>query len=112
MPMIPVSTFCMLACARIGAIHSVVFGGFAAKELANRIDDCQPKLIITASCGLEPGKVIQYRPIVDEALELTLTIPNAAKTVQRLIVQRKDKYHDIHCDKEVYHDYDELMEDE
>ena len=58
MPMIPVSAFAMLACARIGAIHSVVFGGFAAKELASRIDDCRPTLIITASCGLEPGKVI------------------------------------------------------
>lgn len=70
MPMIPVSAFFMLACARIGVIHSVVFGGFAAKELSNRIDDCKPKLIITASCGLEPGKVIHYRPIVDEALKL------------------------------------------
>ena len=58
MPMIPISAFFMLACARIGAIHSVVFGGFAAKELANRIDDSKPKVIITASCGLEPGKVI------------------------------------------------------
>jgi propionyl-CoA synthetase len=58
MPMIPVSAFAMLACARLGAIHSVVFGGFAAKELANRIEDCKPKVIITASCGLEPGKVI------------------------------------------------------
>ena len=71
MPMIPVSAFFMLACARIGAIHSVVFGGFAAKELASRIDDCTPKLIITASCGLEPGKVIKYRPIVDEAIGMT-----------------------------------------
>ncbi len=79
MPMIPVSAFFMLACARIGAIHSVVFGGFAAKELANRIDDCRPKVIITASCGLEPGKVIKYRPIVDEALDLAHTIPNAKK---------------------------------
>ena len=68
MPMIPEATYAMLACARIGAIHSVVFGGFAAKELANRIDDCKPKLIITASCGLEPNKVIKYRLIVDEAL--------------------------------------------
>ncbi len=55
MPMVPVAAFAMLACARIGAIHSVVFGGFAAKELANRIDDCQPKLIITCSVGLEPN---------------------------------------------------------
>ena len=68
--MIPISAFAMLACARIGAIHSVVFGGFAAKELANRIEDCKPKVIITSSCGLEPGKVIKYRPIVDEAVGL------------------------------------------
>jgi propionyl-CoA synthetase len=68
MPMVPIAAFAMLACARIGAIHSVVFGGFAAKELANRIDDCNPKLIITCSAGLEPGKVIKYAPIVDHAL--------------------------------------------
>lgn len=78
MPMIPVSTYFMLACARIGAIHSVVFGGFAAPELANRIDDCKPKVIITASCGLEPGKVIHYRPIVDEALSLCKIVENAS----------------------------------
>ena len=90
MPMIPVSTFFMLACARIGAIHSVVFGGFAAKELANRIDDCSPKVIITASCGLEPGKVIKYRPIVDEALDLATTVKDARKVIKRIMVQRKD----------------------
>jgi propionyl-CoA synthetase len=65
MPMVPSAAFAMLACARIGAIHSVVFGGFAAKELANRIDDCSPKLIITCSAGIEPGKIIKYAPIVD-----------------------------------------------
>lgn len=112
MPMVPVSVFCMLACARIGAIHSVVFGGFAAKELANRIDDCTPKVIITASCGLEPGKVIHYRPIVDEALHLSHVIPNAAKTIKRLFIQRKDKYEDTGIDKDVYFDYDELMSEE
>jgi propionyl-CoA synthetase len=85
MPMIPVSVYAMLACTRIGAIHSVVFGGFAAKELASRIDDCKPKLIITASCGLEPGKVIHYRPIVDEALKLS-KVENAIKSIKRLIV--------------------------
>jgi propionyl-CoA synthetase len=92
MPMIPVSAFFMLACARLGAIHSVVFGGFAAKELANRIEDCKPKVIITASCGLEPGKVVKYRPIVDEALELANhgSVPNAKKEIKRVIVQRKD----------------------
>ena len=86
MPMIPVSTFFMLACARIGAIHSVVFGGFAAPELANRIDDSKPKLIITASCGIEPGKVIKYRPIVDEALQDCKEVENALKSIPRLIV--------------------------
>ena len=90
LPMIPVSTFFMLACARIGAIHSVVFGGFAAKELANRIEDCLPKVIITASCGLEPGKTIKYLPIVDEALDLCKGIDNPRKTFKRLVIQRKD----------------------
>lgn len=71
MPMIPEATFAMLACARIGAIHSVVFGGFAAPELSNRIDDSTPKLIITSSCGIEPKGVIKYIPIVDEALEMS-----------------------------------------
>ena len=90
LPMIPVSNFFMLACARIGAIHSVVFGGFAAKELANRIEDCLPKVIITASCGLEPGKTIKYLPIVDEALDLCKGIDNPRKTFKRLVIQRKD----------------------
>lgn len=112
MPMIPVSAFFMLACARIGAIHSVVFGGFAAKELSNRIDDCKPKVIITASCGLEPGKVIHYRPIVDEALKLCQTIENAQKVVRKIIVQRRDQYLEKDLDKETYFDYDELIDDE
>lgn len=68
MPMIIEAAFAMLACARIGATHSVVFGGFAPKELASRIDDCNPKVIITASCGIEPGKNIHYPPFVEEAL--------------------------------------------
>ena len=58
MPMVPEAVFAMLACARIGAIHSVVFGGFAAKELATRIDDAKPKVILSASCGIEPGRVV------------------------------------------------------
>jgi propionyl-CoA synthetase len=70
MPMIPEAVVGMLACARIGAVHSVVFGGFAAKELATRIDDCQPKLILTASCGIEPGRVVKYKPLLDEAIDL------------------------------------------
>jgi propionyl-CoA synthetase len=71
MPMVPEALFGMLACARIGAIHSVVFGGFAPNELATRINDAKPKVILTASCGLEPGRVIAYKPLVDEAIALS-----------------------------------------
>ncbi len=67
MPMIPQAVFAMLACARIGAVHSVVFGGFSAKELAKRIDDAKPKVILTTSCGIEPGRVVEYQPIIHEA---------------------------------------------
>ena len=70
MPMIPEAVIAMLACARIGAIHSVVFGGFASNELANRIDDSKAKILITASCGFEPGRTVEYKPLVDEALKL------------------------------------------
>jgi len=69
MPMVPEAVVAMLACARIGAVHSVVFGGFAAKELATRIDDARPKLIFSASCGIEPGRIVQYKPLLDEAIE-------------------------------------------
>ena len=65
----------MLACARIGAVHSVVFGGFAANELAVRIDDCNPKAIIAAVCGIEPGRVVAYKPLLDGAIELATTNP-------------------------------------
>jgi propionyl-CoA synthetase len=70
MPMVPEAVFAMLACARLGAIHSVVFGGFAAKELATRIDDATPDLIITASCGIEPGRIVAYKPLLDGAIEM------------------------------------------
>lgn len=70
MPMIPEAVMAMLACARLGAVHSVVFGGFAANELATRIDDCTPKLVLTASCGIEPGRIVQYKPLLDQAIEL------------------------------------------
>ena len=71
MPMIPEAVIGMLACARIGAIHSVVFGGFAANELAKRIDDAKPKLILAASCGLEPARIVPYKPLIDEAVEMS-----------------------------------------
>ena len=70
MPMIPEAVIAMLACARIGAVHSVVFGGFASNELAVRIDDCKPKVIVSASCGHEPNKIIKYKPLLSKALEL------------------------------------------
>jgi propionyl-CoA synthetase len=76
MPMVPEAIFAMLACARIGAIHSVVFGGFAAKELATRIDDAKPKVIMSASCGIEVAKVIAYKPLLDEAISLANHKPN------------------------------------
>jgi propionyl-CoA synthetase len=75
MPMIPEALIGMYACARIGAIHSVVFGGFAAKELATRIDDAKPKLVLTASCGIEPGRVVPYKPLLDEAIRLSSSKP-------------------------------------
>jgi propionyl-CoA synthetase len=70
MPMVPEAVVAMLACARIGAIHSVVFGGFAPKELATRIDDAKPKLIISASCGIEVARVIPYKPLLDQAIDI------------------------------------------
>ena len=69
--MIPEDLFCIYACSRLGAIHSIVFGGFAAKELAGRIVDAKPKLLVSASCGLEPGKAIDYMQIVNEAYNIS-----------------------------------------
>ena len=77
MPMVPEAVIGMLACARIGAVHSVVFGGFAANELATRIDDAKPKVILSASCGLEPGRVVKYKPLLDEAIWLSSHKPDA-----------------------------------
>ena len=83
MPMVPEAVFAMLACARLGAVHSVVFGGFAANELATRIDDCAPKLIISASCGVEPGRVVAYKPLLDAAIDLAEKKPAACLVLQR-----------------------------
>jgi propionyl-CoA synthetase len=83
MPMIPEAVMAMLACARIGAVHSVVFGGFAAKELATRIDDAKPKVILTASCGIEGKRVIEYKPLLDEAIELSDHKPECCVVFQR-----------------------------
>lgn len=83
MPMVPEAVMAMLACARIGAIHSVVFGGFAAHELSTRIDDAQPKVILAATCGLEPGRVVPYKPLVDGAIELARHKPQSCLILQR-----------------------------
>ncbi len=83
MPMVPEALVAMLACARIGAIHSVVFGGFAAKELATRLDDAKPKVVLSASCGIEPGRVVKYKPLLDEAIALSSAKPQACLILQR-----------------------------
>ncbi len=83
MPMIPETVTAMLACARLGAVHSVVFGGFAPTELKTRIDDCKPKVIVSASCGIEPGRIVDYKPLLDAAIDLSTHKPGACVIVQR-----------------------------
>jgi len=83
MPMVPEAVIAMLACARIGAIHSVVFGGFAPRELALRIDDAQPKVVVAASCGIEGSRVVEYKPMLDKALELAEFVPSHQVILQR-----------------------------
>ena len=83
MPMIPEAVMAILACARIGAVHSVVFGGFAANELANRIDDSKAKLILTSSCGIEPGRIVEYQPLINEAVKIAKHKPDASIFFQR-----------------------------
>jgi propionyl-CoA synthetase len=92
MPMIPETVIAMLACARIGAVHSVVFGGFAAHELAVRIDDATPKAVVSASCGIEPGRVVEYKPLLDTALERAAHTPDFCIVKQRpqLVADLKD----------------------
>ncbi|ALJ16531.1 AMP-binding protein [Sphingopyxis macrogoltabida] len=85
MPMVPEAVFAMLACARIGAVHSVVFGGFASHELAKRIDDAEPKLVLTASCGLEPGRTVAYKPLLDAAIALA-----THKVLYTVVLQRPE----------------------
>jgi len=102
MPAVPEAVIAMLACARIGAIHSVVFGGFAPRELAIRLDDCTPKLIVSASCGMEPTRTIPYKPLLDEAIALAAHKPQRVIMLQRpqvtaTLVPGRD------------HDWDELM---
>ena len=83
MPMVPEAAVAILACARLGAVHSVVFGGFAANELATRIDDARPKVIVSASCGIEVNRVVEYKPLLDEAVRLAQHKPTACLVLQR-----------------------------
>ena len=83
MPMVPEAIFAMLACTRLGAIHSVVFGGFAAAEVATRIDDAKPKIIISASCGIEPNRVVAYKPLLDAAIDMSRDKPETCIILQR-----------------------------
>ncbi len=83
MPMIPEAAIAMLACARLGAIHSVVFGGFAANELSTRIDDAKPKLVVSASCGIEVSRVVEYKPLLDKAIDLSSSKPEHCIIFQR-----------------------------
>ena len=104
MPMIPEAVIAMLACARIGAIHSVVFGGFASNELANRIDDSKAKLIISASCGYEPGKTVEYKPLINKAIELAKHKPDRCIIFQRKNFKAK-------LDPKLDIEWDEVLKD-
>ena len=97
MPMIPEAIVATMACARLGAIHVIVFGGFAANELAVRIDDCKPKVIVTASCGIEPNRLISYKPLLDEAIKISAHQPSAS-----IVLQRPQKKANMHAS----HDFD------
>lgn len=103
MPMVPQTAVAMLACARLGAVHSVVFGGFAPNELATRVTDAKPKAIVAASCGIEPGRIIDYMPIVDEALSLSPhNVPNV------VVLQRDESLAELKLGRD--HDWKTLMD--
>ncbi|GAB3445846.1 propionyl-CoA synthetase [Actinophytocola sediminis] len=99
MPMVPQAVVAMLACARLGAIHSVVFGGFAPRELATRIDDAKPRVIVAASCGIEPTRVVEYQPIIDEALAVTEHQPAAVVVLRRAQASRPLGDRDVDWDE-------------
>ncbi|KPB02357.1 propionyl-CoA synthetase [Ahrensia marina] len=102
MPMVPEAVAAMLASARLGAIHTVVFGGFAASELATRINDCEPKLIVAASCGVEPNRIVEYKPLVDKAIDIS-----DHKPAHCLYLQRDEHICDLSAERDL--DYNELV---
>jgi propionyl-CoA synthetase len=96
MPMVPEAVIAMLACARLGAVHSVVFGGFAANELASRIEDAQPKVIVAGSCGIEPGRIVAYKPLLDAAIDMVESKPERCVILQRpMLAAELDATRDI-----------------
>ena len=99
MPMVPEAAVAMLACARIGAVHSVVFGGFAARELATRIEDARPKVVLAASCGIETARIIEYKPLLDEAIAMS-----AHKPVATVMLQRPQHTAELGSDDRDWHD--------
>jgi propionyl-CoA synthetase len=102
MPNVPEAAIAMLACARIGAIHSVVFGGFAPNELATRIDDARPKLILAASCGIEPNRTVEYKPLLDRAIEIA-----RAKPERCVILQRPQAKAELRADRDLdWHEFE------
>ncbi len=101
MPMIPEAVIAMLACARIGAIHSVVFGGFAANELASRIEDAKPKVVVTASCGIEVGRIVAYKPLLDAAIDMVESKPSC------IVLQRQMLEADLEPPRD--HDWEDAL---
>ena len=103
MPMVPEAVISMLACARIGAIHSVVFGGFASNELAVRLDDAKPKAILSASCGVEPGRIVQYKPLLDGAVQAATHKPEFCAILQR-------EQHPVTLEGDFYVDWSDFLD--
>jgi propionyl-CoA synthetase len=102
MPMVPEAVIAMLACARIGAVHSVVFGGFAAHELASRIEDAKPKVVVSASCGIEPAGVVRYKPLLDAAIAMVESKPDRSIILQRPMLEAElDPERDLEWDEAV-----------
>lgn len=103
MPMVPEACISMLACARIGAIHSVVFGGFASNELAVRLDDAKPKAILSASCGIEPGRIVDYKPLLDGAVRMAKHKPDFCAMLQR-------EQHEVELSDDFYVEWGEFLD--
>jgi propionyl-CoA synthetase len=102
MPMVPEAVIAMLACARIGAVHSVVFGGFAAHELASRIEDAKPKVVVSASCGIEPAGVVRYKPLLDAAIAMVESKPDRSIILQRPMLEAElDPERDLEWDEAI-----------